>query len=350
MRGVGYATIEILVLILIAAIIDFLIGWILRRFLYDVDLGAYEVKVAAAEASRKSAQADLAATSERLEGAESELASFQAKFAEAEAGTASLTADLDAAHVAAGEKDSTIEALESELTGLRAELGRVEGLESELTGLRADLDAAIEDAKGKEATVGRLEAELAGAAAIREESEARAARISELEVLVVEKEAVSAGTERIAALEQALDAAKGELAECADRVATRDARIAELEAAAAAAAPMAEVAPVPAPVEAEPEPPSKADAVVAMEAIAARTAGEGPRADDDLKKIHGVGPKLEKLLKSMGITSFRQVARFEPADIAVVTAALDAFPGRIERDDWMSSAAEEHRAKYGEDA
>jgi predicted flap endonuclease-1-like 5' DNA nuclease len=33
-----------------------------------------------------------------------------------------------------------------------------------------------------------------------------------------------------------------------------------------------------------------------------------------------------------------------------VTAALDAFPGRIERDDWMSSAAEQHQSKYGEPA
>ena len=94
--------------------------------------------------------------------------------------------------------------------------------------------------------------------------------------------------------------------------------------------------------------PSRDDAVAAMAEVAARTAGTGPRVDDDLKKIHGVGPKLERLLKQMGITSFAQVARFEANDIATVTAALDAFPGRIERDDWMSSAAEEHEKKYGE--
>lgn len=82
--------------------------------------------------------------------------------------------------------------------------------------------------------------------------------------------------------------------------------------------------------------------------IAARTAGGVPPTDDDLTKVRGIGPKIEGLLKSMGITSFRQIARFETDDIAYVTVALEAFPGRIERDDWMSSAAEQHVAEYGE--
>ena len=52
----------------------------------------------------------------------------------------------------------------------------------------------------------------------------------------------------------------------------------------------------------------------------------------------------------MDVTSFRQVANFTLDDIQYVTAALDAFPGRIERDDWMGSAADEHVKKYGEQA
>ena len=83
--------------------------------------------------------------------------------------------------------------------------------------------------------------------------------------------------------------------------------------------------------------------------VAERTAGGMPVADDDLKMVHGIGPKLEGMLKDMGITSFRQIANFEPGDIAIVTAALDGFRGRIERDDWMSSAAAQHLDKYGED-
>ncbi len=81
--------------------------------------------------------------------------------------------------------------------------------------------------------------------------------------------------------------------------------------------------------------------------IASRTAGDGDIPTDDLVRIHGVGPKIARLLVSMDITSFRQVARFTPEDVAVVNDALEVFPGRIERDDWMSSARELHREVYG---
>ncbi len=81
--------------------------------------------------------------------------------------------------------------------------------------------------------------------------------------------------------------------------------------------------------------------------IASRTAGDGDIPSDDLVRIHGVGPKIARLLVAMGITSFRQVARFTAEDVAVVNDALEVFPGRIERDDWMSSARELHREVYG---
>jgi predicted flap endonuclease-1-like 5' DNA nuclease len=59
---------------------------------------------------------------------------------------------------------------------------------------------------------------------------------------------------------------------------------------------------------------------------------------DDLKQIKGVGPVLEKLLNSMNIKTFDQVANFTPRDVAMVTAGLNAFKGRIARDDWIGQA------------
>lgn len=94
------------------------------------------------------------------------------------------------------------------------------------------------------------------------------------------------------------------------------------------------------------ETPSKQEGLARVAEIAERTAGGFPIMDDDLKQIHGIGPKLERTLKDLGIGSFRQIANFETEDIAYVAAALDAFRGRIERDDWMSSAAEHHMKKY----
>ncbi len=58
---------------------------------------------------------------------------------------------------------------------------------------------------------------------------------------------------------------------------------------------------------------------------------------DDLKKISGVGPVIEKKLHALGITQYEQVAAFTADDIANVDDAL-AFKGRIERDDWLAQA------------
>jgi small subunit ribosomal protein S2 len=62
---------------------------------------------------------------------------------------------------------------------------------------------------------------------------------------------------------------------------------------------------------------------------------EGPA--DDLKKITGVGPVLEKKLNALGITTYAQIANFSGEDIARVDDAL-SFKGRIERDNWLDQA------------
>jgi large subunit ribosomal protein L21 len=65
---------------------------------------------------------------------------------------------------------------------------------------------------------------------------------------------------------------------------------------------------------------------------------DGPEGEpDDLKKILGVGPVLEGKLNELGIYHFWQVAKFEQRDIDLVNDAT-AFPGRIERDEWIDQA------------
>ena len=58
---------------------------------------------------------------------------------------------------------------------------------------------------------------------------------------------------------------------------------------------------------------------------------------DDLKKIGGVGPALEKKLHGLGIYHFWQIADFSADDVAKVDDHLN-FKGRIERDDWIGQA------------
>ena len=60
---------------------------------------------------------------------------------------------------------------------------------------------------------------------------------------------------------------------------------------------------------------------------------------DDLTQISGVGPVLEGKLHEMGIFHFHQIAAFTQEDVDNVNREMD-FPGRIERDEWISQAEE----------
>ncbi|MCR9107606.1 endonuclease [Marivita sp. XM-24bin2] len=59
---------------------------------------------------------------------------------------------------------------------------------------------------------------------------------------------------------------------------------------------------------------------------------------DNLKEIKGVGPKLEKLLNSMGFYHFDQIANWTPDEVAWVNANLEGFKGRVSRDNWVEQA------------
>ena len=67
---------------------------------------------------------------------------------------------------------------------------------------------------------------------------------------------------------------------------------------------------------------------------------DGPRGGeaDDLKRIKGVGPKLEALLHRLGFFHFDQVASWTPDEVAWVDANLEGFKGRVSRDEWVEQA------------
>ncbi|SPH17330.1 50S ribosomal protein L21 [Defluviimonas aquaemixtae] len=59
---------------------------------------------------------------------------------------------------------------------------------------------------------------------------------------------------------------------------------------------------------------------------------------DDLKRIKGIGPKLEKLLNEIGVWHFDQIASWKAKDIAFVDEKLEGFKGRVTRDGWVKQA------------
>ena len=54
------------------------------------------------------------------------------------------------------------------------------------------------------------------------------------------------------------------------------------------------------------------------------------------------------MLHNLGVTTFRQIALWSERDSAEFDAKLPEFPGRIERDQWVTQARELHQAKFGE--
>jgi len=68
------------------------------------------------------------------------------------------------------------------------------------------------------------------------------------------------------------------------------------------------------------------------------TVKEGEK--DDLKKISGVGPVLEKKLNEIGIFTFAQVGKMTKAEYDLMDSITTSFPGRAERDDWAGQAKE----------
>lgn len=108
---------------------------------------------------------------------------------------------------------------------------------------------------------------------------------------------------------------------------------------------------------AEPEATPEASPLAAMSAqvdaetqagqpAAAEGAGKKPRGlkaprkagADDLKKIEGVGPKLEETLNGWGIWHYDQIAKWGPEEVAYADQNVPRFKGRCTRDKWVAQA------------
>ncbi len=155
-----------------------------------------------------------------------------------------------------------------------------------------------------------------------------------------------------ASLEQALKAHQQECqAEKAKLQTVIDEQAAALEQARAdlAAVPaMPEPAP---PVPAAPPAPAAQETAGKFTTTAPKPASlyeTRPAEVDDLKEIKGIGPVMERILNEKGCYHFKQLANFSPQDIEWVSAAIETFPNRIERDQWVEQAKTLHHTKYGE--
>jgi predicted flap endonuclease-1-like 5' DNA nuclease len=59
---------------------------------------------------------------------------------------------------------------------------------------------------------------------------------------------------------------------------------------------------------------------------------------DDLQKIKGIGPSIEKTLNDLGVCRFHQIAEMSEYEIDRVAQQLKGFRSRIYREDWIGQA------------
>lgn len=90
--------------------------------------------------------------------------------------------------------------------------------------------------------------------------------------------------------------------------------------------------PIPAPSDRAREPAAISD-TAKPEALSAPRDGK----PDDLKRISGVGPKIEGILNGLGIYHYDQIANWSPGQVDWVDEHLK-FKGRIAREGWIDQA------------
>ena len=59
---------------------------------------------------------------------------------------------------------------------------------------------------------------------------------------------------------------------------------------------------------------------------------------DNLKHITGIGNNIARKLNYLGIYNFRQIANFTNEDMVKVNEAIEFFPGRVAKDNWVGQA------------
>lgn len=84
--------------------------------------------------------------------------------------------------------------------------------------------------------------------------------------------------------------------------------------------------------------PAKKQAKKQAKAKPATSGNKSNFAADDLKKINGIGPGLEKKLKEGGVKTLHELAELNDSDIARLEDEVIRFSGRIKRDKWVEQA------------
>ncbi|ESZ53044.1 MULTISPECIES: protein in NADH-ubiquinone oxidoreductase complex [unclassified Mesorhizobium] len=193
--------------------------------------------------------------------------------------------------------------------------GRLRG---ELDSLRGDLDRTRSERDRLRADADRLTGELDACGKTR----------ADLERRLRETSAPSAKPSSSAPAALVSTAAKAKSAPAAKPAPAKPAAAKPAAAKSAAAKPAASK-----PAAAKAAPKAAASKPAAVPKKAAPAAGKA----DNLRRLIGIGPVNDKLLKGLGVTTYAQIAGWTAADVKRIEDTLN-FDGRIAREKWVEQA------------
>ncbi|MGB2278293.1 MAG: putative Ig domain-containing protein [Candidatus Poseidoniaceae archaeon] len=221
-------------------------------------------------------------------------------------------------------------------------LAKKEAKEAEAAAKKAEEEAAAllaeEEAAAAAALAAKEEEEKAAKEAeakAKKEAEAEAAALlAEEEAAAKKKAEEEAAAAALAAKEEEEKAAKEAEALAKEEAEAAAKKKAEEEASAAAAAAAAKPA--------NKEEKKKAELKRVKErskSIDFKVLGKAKASEkDDLQVIKGVGPFIEEKLNALGIYTYKQISKMTSKLEDTVNEAIEFFPGRVKRDQWVAQA------------
>jgi predicted flap endonuclease-1-like 5' DNA nuclease len=95
------------------------------------------------------------------------------------------------------------------------------------------------------------------------------------------------------------------------------------------------------------EPVEEPEPVQELEPVQEPEPAEEPE-PDDLRRMRGLGPAMERSLNEHGVVTFRQIAILDDAGIEKLEAQLPGIGSRIRRNNWIEQARDLHIETHGD--
>lgn len=396
-----YLIVEIVLGLFLAFLLGTVIGWLLRSSSAKKREAFLEEDLRVGAAKLGDSEAELRRCKSRAEDADQQREQLSTRCVDLERQLAQSRDDVQTARAEITELSDTLSAKEQRITALEKELrgfsSRVPELESELEQQRAKLSDAEQLTSQHLTLIPAVEAERDESNAARDAAQQGLDRAnseletSQAELSVVYRERsdyklqmdkadkelsqlrllLASQTSKTESALQARDnldaklvnlqaasdqpaansdqlAANNETAELKSMLLQRDEALANLQRELAACREACAEAQAPETQTSEAQAPAGDQAMEAFAAVEVRE-DDGvatlsklfdarPAQVDDLKRIKGIGPKLEAMLNGLGIYQFEQIAGFTLKDLDWIDDKLNAFKGRAKRDLWVAQA------------